>query len=546
MPVVLLCSANQTQDQLSYPEKEVAEISRILRPLKKKGIIDIEQAYGASLESLSDIFLSYEDGISIYHYAGHADADSIFLQDRPAQARGLARILGEQKKLQLVFLNGCSTMGQVKTLFGAGVKAVIGTSVPVGDERAMKFSKAFYDALASGRSIERAFNFAKGFIEADDSFAGTSAIEIVKNRGLSLRSNGEMPWNLFVAEEEQSVLDWKLYQKYSWSTWMKILAVALGSALLLGLAFRTFQPEPSPPSEPGIEIRNSRHKLGEVSQGIIVLDSIQVNNTGTQPLILKVGSPENWIEPLTLEDTINVKDSAIILIKIFTQDLSGRHKGTVNIESNAAKGIISVEYIVEVIKLPTPLSPPLMVLDPLFYDFGTIYEQTRKQTAIKVENGGGQNLRLYSVAPEENWLKVISYDRSIPAGGAGQIIIEARAVLPEGAKIGVVNVKSNAADLTLRFSQVVSSRFYTLHCPLKYDSVVVSYQFENETHRYTSKNGGSIELKIPRIWIDKRTDVWLTFRKGNKRDRAKYTMDGECINLPYYFRKSLETPPNYE
>ena len=38
---------------------------------------------------------------------------------------GLAQLMGIQKELQLVFLNGCATKGQVEQLFAAGIKAVI-------------------------------------------------------------------------------------------------------------------------------------------------------------------------------------------------------------------------------------------------------------------------------------------------------------------------------------------------------------------------------------------------------------------------------------
>jgi hypothetical protein len=68
--------------------------------------------------------------------------------------------------LKLVFLNGCSTKGQVELLFAAGVKAVIATSRPINDPKAKDFAVAFYEALANKRTIKRAFDLAKGVLEA--------------------------------------------------------------------------------------------------------------------------------------------------------------------------------------------------------------------------------------------------------------------------------------------------------------------------------------------------------------------------------------------
>ena len=53
-------------------------------------------------------------------------------QTLPADAAGLAAFLGQQRGLQLVFLNGCSTQAQVKGLLEAGVGVVIATATLFG------------------------------------------------------------------------------------------------------------------------------------------------------------------------------------------------------------------------------------------------------------------------------------------------------------------------------------------------------------------------------------------------------------------------------
>ena len=68
-----------------------------------------------------------------------------------AHAGGLAKMLGLSEQLQLIFLNGCATQGQVKALLDAGVKAVIATAAPINDAMATDFAGQFYSTLAAGR-----------------------------------------------------------------------------------------------------------------------------------------------------------------------------------------------------------------------------------------------------------------------------------------------------------------------------------------------------------------------------------------------------------
>ena len=102
------------------------------------------------------VFQRHRDRIALFHFGGHADGDRLLLQSalepRPAYAEGLATLLGQQRGLKLVFLNGCSTRPQVKRLLDAGVPAVIATARPIDDGVATEFAVAFYQALTTGYS----------------------------------------------------------------------------------------------------------------------------------------------------------------------------------------------------------------------------------------------------------------------------------------------------------------------------------------------------------------------------------------------------------
>src|SRR6185436_18385159 len=113
---------------------------------------------------------------------------------RVAHAGGLDRFLGEQRGLALVFLNGCSTQGQVQALLDAGVPSVIATSEPVKDAVATELSSRFYKALASGAPFRSAFTEATAAVQT-----WTGEIQ------------GRLPWDLYIAPgAEEHVKHWSL------------------------------------------------------------------------------------------------------------------------------------------------------------------------------------------------------------------------------------------------------------------------------------------------------------------------------------------------
>lgn len=210
-PILYFTFANQTDDHLPQLKQEIDDVKEILRPLESREFIKLEREESATAQDIIKTFSTYPDRISIFHYAGHAGGQALELEGGQGQAKGLAKLLGEQRQLMLVFLNGCSTQGQVKQLFAAGVKAVIATSVPIGDRKAVRFSEAFYRALANKRSIKLAFEFAKAAVETE--FRDSPEFQV--QRGMGLDENPDatvaMPWSLYVQpQHEETVLNWRL------------------------------------------------------------------------------------------------------------------------------------------------------------------------------------------------------------------------------------------------------------------------------------------------------------------------------------------------
>ena len=157
-PIVFLAFADARSD-LSSLKVEGWSLKDQFDELKRRGVIaDVVVEENASLERIYSVFQKHRDRIAIFHFGGHADGDRLLLQSafepRPAYADGLATLLGQQRGLKLVFLNGCSTRPQVKRLLDAGVPAVIATARPIDDGVATEFAVAFYQALTTGYSGE--------------------------------------------------------------------------------------------------------------------------------------------------------------------------------------------------------------------------------------------------------------------------------------------------------------------------------------------------------------------------------------------------------
>ncbi|HEX8201931.1 MAG TPA: CHAT domain-containing protein, partial [Isosphaeraceae bacterium] len=223
-PVVLLAFADARRDLASL-KHEGWSLRDQFEALKRHGVVaDVVVEERALLDRIYSVLQRHRDRIAIFHFGGHADADSLLLESAlgpgAAHAEGLATLLGRQRGLKLVFLNGCSTRPQVARLLDAGVPAVIATARPIDDALAVRFAVAFYQALTTGHEdargkvaggcgIASAFAQAEGLAQAAgggklrDLGDESAAHDIFDDRGL--------PWNVFYRPGAEEVARWTLF-----------------------------------------------------------------------------------------------------------------------------------------------------------------------------------------------------------------------------------------------------------------------------------------------------------------------------------------------
>ena len=175
-PVILLAFANDPADGINYlrnlPE-EARQVRAALEYAEAQGLCEFELRYNATLDDILAAFQhpKLKGRIAVFHYGGHADSYELLFQSSPGNlqridGRGFAAFLAEQRSLQLVFLNACTTEPQVDSLLAANVQVVIATAQEVDDGVAATLAGSFYQSLAHGDSIGSAYRQAVAALRA--------------------------------------------------------------------------------------------------------------------------------------------------------------------------------------------------------------------------------------------------------------------------------------------------------------------------------------------------------------------------------------------
>jgi hypothetical protein len=219
-PIVFLAFANDRDQHLSALNDESRDVYDALQPLQQNDTVAIHREESARFDELYNDLLTFDGRIVVFHYAGHADGNMLQLEGGNGGAGGIAKLLGQQKNLKLVFLNGCATKDQVKLLHDAGVPAVIATAVKISDTKATLLATAFYKSLAKGHSIVDAFKSARGYIEGK--FDNDTSVKLTVNRAPNFNfdqheqennQNFEFEWTLYKREDCVADLgEWRLTQ----------------------------------------------------------------------------------------------------------------------------------------------------------------------------------------------------------------------------------------------------------------------------------------------------------------------------------------------
>ncbi len=208
MDVIYLAFANDSTNPLPTLREEDQKLNSLLEHRSDMGHFKLKSDSFASISQILSKIGDYKKDLRIFLYSGHAGEDKLHLEGEDANAEGLAYLLSQCPQLQLVFLNGCSTRGQVFNLLQSGVPVVIATSAPINDKKASEFSTRFFQALNDQSSIKEAFELAKGEIMTRYADIKPEMHSLLKKPGAEDAS--ESLWGLYALPEKEISLQWKL------------------------------------------------------------------------------------------------------------------------------------------------------------------------------------------------------------------------------------------------------------------------------------------------------------------------------------------------
>ena len=160
MRTIFFAFANPEDKYLPALRKEEEALYQLMRdkgPSKYK----LERLSNAGQRTLPErlIYLQLRD-LEIFLISGHADRDKWLLEDGIGYADGIAKLLEPCDQLNLVFLNGCSTAGQIRLLRNLESKpAIIASTTSVGDNAARHFSVDFFNSfIGQQKTLQLSFN----------------------------------------------------------------------------------------------------------------------------------------------------------------------------------------------------------------------------------------------------------------------------------------------------------------------------------------------------------------------------------------------------
>ncbi|KAG7380311.1 hypothetical protein PHYPSEUDO_007323 [Phytophthora pseudosyringae] len=127
-------------------------------------------------------------GCRALHFSGHGDENHLYFEDgmglvHPIPHKGLQELFsagggGGESTLRLVFVSACSSAPLAYAFVSCGIPHVIGvrTNQKIEDYAAIEFTRAFYLALATGKSVGASFTIAQQSVAKSPNIRGPMAV----------------------------------------------------------------------------------------------------------------------------------------------------------------------------------------------------------------------------------------------------------------------------------------------------------------------------------------------------------------------------------
>ena len=166
---ILILAANPKDTPSLRLDEEIREIDDGLQRAKKRDEFILKQKLAVRPIDVRRAVLDHRP--NIVHFCGHGSGEEgLAFEDESGQAKlvGTEALSGFFELfvpgLECVVLNACYSEVQAEAI-AKHIPYVVGMKRKIGDEAAIEFATAFYDALGAGESFEFAFKLARNAIE---------------------------------------------------------------------------------------------------------------------------------------------------------------------------------------------------------------------------------------------------------------------------------------------------------------------------------------------------------------------------------------------
>lgn len=182
LTILLVLAAPITEAPLRLG-KEQRVLEDALLSTRYGGSFEVKTLNAVGLKDLQPALQTYKP--RILHFSGHGNMEGLVFEDdagvsTPGDFEPLARILALARKhdwLEAVILNACNSAPQAQLIADA-VGRVIAMQGTVIDESAIAFTRSFYGALAEGKTLDFAFEWAKSGSDFTTSTGGANPVLI--------------------------------------------------------------------------------------------------------------------------------------------------------------------------------------------------------------------------------------------------------------------------------------------------------------------------------------------------------------------------------
>lgn len=184
---ILVLTANPSNTPRAKLETEHRLLRNRMRDNSEAGTCEILTEWATRLTDVQEALKTYRP--HVLHFAGHGSDGRICLEDdeglcRPVSNGEMSLLLNSSKEhLRLVTLNACSSVTQLEKI-GPPVDYIVGTSSPVEDDAAVRFTAHFYEAVALGGTVREAFHKAQGKLAADGGQAQADLYRLLARPGV--------------------------------------------------------------------------------------------------------------------------------------------------------------------------------------------------------------------------------------------------------------------------------------------------------------------------------------------------------------------------